>query len=250
MLPLPGSPGPQHPGNTQPSHRSSVTERERGSGTQLGRTVGTPHTRGGLSATAALRAMGSGQEGTRSQTPSPRRTDPCKEALPGHTARETRQRRGSQPLSNRQAQGPPAPRRRPRARDSGSTHPVAAALLPQLQRRKSGALSATRCPSGKAGLDGRGQGGAEWASRGLSGPSGEALPDAEGGALEEVDLSGRPPLAAGEGAAGNRGLYRIEAGIPKTVNTLILPLTRRPSTAQGETYLERGASDQSSNRQR
>lgn len=42
--------------------------------------------------------------------------------------------RGSQPLSNRQAQGQSAPRRRPRARDSGSTHPVAAAMLPQLQR--------------------------------------------------------------------------------------------------------------------
>lgn len=37
-------------------------------------------------------------------------------------------------------------------------------------------------------------------------PSGEALPTTRrGGALEEVEnLSGRPPLAAGEGAAGVR----------------------------------------------
>ena len=85
-------------------------------------------------------------------------------------------------------------------------------------------------------------------------PSGGALPTTRrGGALEEVEnLSGRPPLAAGDGCGwgAERGLFRVEANIPKAVNTLILPLTRRPSLPRGKDTLREEPLTQSSNRQR
>lgn len=83
-------------------------------------------------------------------------------------------------------------------------------------------------------------------------PSGEALPPTRrGGALEEVEnLSGRPPLAAGErcGWGADGGLSRIEANIPEAVNTLILLFTRRPSLPRGKDTLREEPLTQSSKR--
>lgn len=77
------------------------------------------------------------------------------------------------------------------------------------------------------------------------------------------DAEGRSPGGGGEsvwspasccrrgcGWGAERGLYRIEANIPKAVNTLILPLTRRPSLPRGKDTLREEPLTQSSNRQR
>ena len=88
-------------------------------------------------------------------------------------------------------------------------------------------------------------------------PSGEALPTTRrGGALEEVEpwrrwriclVARRRRVRLG---CGQRGLFKVEANIPKAVNTLILPLTRRPSLPRGKDTLREEPLTQSSNRQR
>ena len=49
---------------------------------------------------------------------------------------------------------------------------------------------------------------------------------------------------------GQRGLFKVEANIPKAVNTLMLPLTRRLSLPRGKDTLREEPLTQSSNGQR
>lgn len=76
--------------------------------------------------------MGSGH--TRSLLPGARTPNPREEARPAATQRGQQGHGPAAGLSPTLQPGGPAPRREARARDSSSTHPVAAAMLSRLLR--------------------------------------------------------------------------------------------------------------------